>query len=85
LRSTARTTARCSKSKGVDGRLIYQGDVAQQAFLAFYVLNNRIVAVSSMNHDTEPLYITELLGQQQLPTPEAVRAGLEWASLANKK
>jgi hypothetical protein len=40
------------------------------------VLNNRIVAVAGMNHDTEPLYITELLRQQQLPAPEAVLAEL---------
>jgi NADPH-dependent 2,4-dienoyl-CoA reductase/sulfur reductase-like enzyme/nitrite reductase/ring-hydroxylating ferredoxin subunit len=63
--------------------IIYQGDVAKQDFLAFYVLDNRIVAVAGMNHDAELIYITELLGLGRLPTPAAVRAGVDWASLAS--
>jgi NADPH-dependent 2,4-dienoyl-CoA reductase/sulfur reductase-like enzyme len=62
--------------------IIYQGDVAAQDFLAFYVLDNRIMAVAGMNHDPEMIYITELLTQGRLPAPAAVRAGVDWASLA---
>jgi NADPH-dependent 2,4-dienoyl-CoA reductase/sulfur reductase-like enzyme/nitrite reductase/ring-hydroxylating ferredoxin subunit len=61
--------------------IIYQGDVAKQDFLAFYVLDNRIVAAAGMNHDTEMMYITELLTQGRLPTPAGVRAGVDWARL----
>lgn len=64
--------------------IIYQGDVASQDFLAFYVLDGHIVAAAGMSHDTEMLYITELLGQQQMPTPDLVRAGVEWASLSTR-
>jgi NADPH-dependent 2,4-dienoyl-CoA reductase/sulfur reductase-like enzyme/nitrite reductase/ring-hydroxylating ferredoxin subunit len=62
--------------------IIYRGDVAAQDFLAFYVLDNRIVAVAGMNHDPEMIYIAELLGQDALPTPAAVRAEVDWAGLA---
>jgi NADPH-dependent 2,4-dienoyl-CoA reductase/sulfur reductase-like enzyme/nitrite reductase/ring-hydroxylating ferredoxin subunit len=62
--------------------IIYQGDVAAQDFLAFYVLDNCIVAVAGMNHDTELIYIAELLGGGAMPAPAAVRAGADWASLA---
>ena len=61
--------------------IIYQGDVAQQDFLAFYVLENRIVAAAGMNRDADMIYIAELLGTSALPTPAAVRAGVAWASL----
>jgi NADPH-dependent 2,4-dienoyl-CoA reductase/sulfur reductase-like enzyme len=64
--------------------IIYQGDVASQSFLAFYVLDGHIVAAAGMNHDAELLYITELLGQKQMPTPDLVRAGVEWASLGTR-
>ena len=62
--------------------IIYLGDVAAQDFLAFYVLENRIVAVAGMNHDVEMIYIAELLGQGALPAPAAVRVPVDWASLA---
>jgi NADPH-dependent 2,4-dienoyl-CoA reductase/sulfur reductase-like enzyme/nitrite reductase/ring-hydroxylating ferredoxin subunit len=42
--------------------IIYQGDVAGQDFLAFYVLENRIIAAAGMNHDTDMIYIAERLG-----------------------
>ncbi|GAA4502488.1 FAD-dependent oxidoreductase [Hymenobacter ginsengisoli] len=61
--------------------IICQGNVAAQDFLAFYVLDNRIVAAAGMNHDTDMLYIAERLGLGQLPAPAAVRAGVKWAEL----
>lgn len=60
--------------------IIYQGDVAAQDFLAFYVLENRIVAAAGMNRDAEMIYIAEQLGMGALPTPATVRAGVDWAS-----
>jgi NADPH-dependent 2,4-dienoyl-CoA reductase/sulfur reductase-like enzyme len=60
--------------------IIYQGDVAKQDFLAFYVLDGHIVAVAGMNRDTDLLYITELLGRGKMPLPEAVRSNVDWAS-----
>ena len=62
--------------------IIYQGEVAKQDFLAFYVLDNRLVAAAGMNHDDDMIYIAELLGTGALPTPATVRAGANWASLA---
>jgi NADPH-dependent 2,4-dienoyl-CoA reductase/sulfur reductase-like enzyme len=61
--------------------IIYQGDVAGQDFLAFYVFENRVVAAAGMNHDADMIYIAELLGTNALPPPAAVRAGKNWASL----
>lgn len=61
--------------------IIYQGDVAAQDFLAFYVLENRIVAVAGMNHDADMIYIAELLSQGRLPAPAALQADTNWASL----
>jgi len=63
--------------------IIYQGDVAKQDFLAFYVLENSVVAVAGMSHDADLIYIAELLGQGALPSPAAVRTTVSWASLAS--
>jgi len=60
--------------------ILYHGEVAQQDFLAFYVLENRIVAVAGMNRDVEMLYITELLSQGRMPAPDALPASPDWAS-----
>ena len=59
--------------------IIYQGDVAGQDFLAFYVLASRIVAAAGMNHDADMIEIAEQLGAGTLPPPAAVRAGVSWA------
>ncbi|QKG58241.1 FAD-dependent oxidoreductase [Hymenobacter sp. BRD128] len=59
--------------------IIYQGDVAKQDFLAFYVLENRIIAAAGMSRDADMIYIAERLGKNLLPTPAAVRAGVDWA------
>jgi len=60
--------------------IIYQGDVAGQDFLAFYILDRKIIAVAGMNRDADMIHIAEQLGQGQLPTPAAVRAGVDWTS-----
>ncbi len=61
--------------------IIYHGDLAQQDFLAFYVLGGRILAAAGMGRDTDMLYITELLGQGKLPVPSAVHAEMDWVAL----
>ncbi|HKR21177.1 MAG TPA: oxidoreductase C-terminal domain-containing protein, partial [Pyrinomonadaceae bacterium] len=49
--------------------IIYQGDVFAHDFLAFYVKDNRVLAVAGMNRDREMATFEELirLGQMQLP------------------
>ena len=61
--------------------IIYHGEVAKQDFLAFYVLDNRIIAAAGMNRDADMLYIVELLGQGRLPAPDQLRSDTDWASL----
>jgi NADPH-dependent 2,4-dienoyl-CoA reductase/sulfur reductase-like enzyme len=61
--------------------IIYHGEVAKQDFLAFYVLDNRIIAAASMNRDTDMIYIAELLGQGRLPAPDQLRPDTDWANL----
>ncbi|MDJ0364397.1 FAD-dependent oxidoreductase [Hymenobacter sp. H14-R3] len=57
------------------------GDVAQQDFLALYVLDGRIVAAAGMGRDTDMIYITELLGLGKLPAPADVHDKTDWAAL----
>ncbi|MVN76281.1 Rieske 2Fe-2S domain-containing protein [Hymenobacter sp. HMF4947] len=61
--------------------IIYHGDVAKQDFMAFYVLDEQIVAAASMNRDADMIYLAELLGQGRLPTPAALHEGMQWAAL----
>jgi NADPH-dependent 2,4-dienoyl-CoA reductase/sulfur reductase-like enzyme/nitrite reductase/ring-hydroxylating ferredoxin subunit len=61
--------------------IIYHGEVEQQDFLAFYVQAGRIAAVAGMGRDTDMIYITELLGQNQLPASAALHPGLDWATV----
>ena len=61
--------------------IVYHGDLAQQDFLAFYVLGQRISAVAGMGRDAAMLYITELLSQGRMPAPAALRADMDWAKI----
>ncbi|MGY3090725.1 NADPH-dependent 2,4-dienoyl-CoA reductase/sulfur reductase-like enzyme/nitrite reductase/ring-hydroxylating ferredoxin subunit [Hymenobacter sp. UYAg731] len=61
--------------------IIYHGEVAQQDFLAFYVLAGRIAAVAGMGRDTAMLYITELLGQNKMPDSAGISPDTNWAAL----
>src|SRR6185369_7126577 len=47
--------------------IIYRGDVATQDFLAFYVKNNRVLAVAGMNRDREMAAAEELLRLDRMP------------------
>jgi NADPH-dependent 2,4-dienoyl-CoA reductase/sulfur reductase-like enzyme/nitrite reductase/ring-hydroxylating ferredoxin subunit len=55
--------------------IIYQGDVASHDFLAFYVNQNRVVAVAGMNRDRELATVEALLKLDRLPTPDQLKFG----------
>lgn len=60
--------------------IIYQGEVAKQDFLAFYVAAGRVAAVAGMGRDTAMIYITELLGRNKMPAPAAITDSIDWAA-----
>ena len=47
--------------------IIYRGDVASQDFLAFYVKDNRVLAVAGMNRDREMAAVEELMRLDRCP------------------
>ena len=53
--------------------IIYRGDLASHDFLAFYVKNNRVLAVAGMNRDREMAAAEELLRLDQMPTREQLQ------------
>jgi NADPH-dependent 2,4-dienoyl-CoA reductase/sulfur reductase-like enzyme len=53
--------------------IIYRGDVAAHDFLAFYVKNNRVLAVAGMNRDREMAAAEELLRLDRMPTREQLQ------------
>jgi len=53
--------------------IIYRGDVAAQDFLAFYVKDNRVLAVAGMNRDREMAAAEELLRLDRMPTREQLQ------------
>jgi len=55
--------------------IIYQGDVAGHDFLAFYVKENRVLAVAGMNRDREMAAIEELMRRDWMSTPAQLRGG----------
>ncbi|MDO7884817.1 FAD-dependent oxidoreductase [Hymenobacter cheonanensis] len=61
--------------------IIYHGDVSKQDFLAFYVLDERVIAVAGMNRDADMIYLAELLGQGRLPAPANLHEGQNWAGM----
>ena len=54
--------------------IIYRGDLASHDFLAFYVKNNRVLAVAGMNRDAEMAAAEELLRLDRLPTREQLQS-----------
>ncbi len=50
--------------------IIFQGDVSKQDFLAFYVKNNRVLAVAGMNHDQDMAAAEELMRLDRMPAPD---------------
>ena len=53
--------------------IIYQGDVLARDFLAFYVKENRVLAVAGMNRDREMAALEELMREDRMATPDEVR------------
>lgn len=55
--------------------IIFQGDVAKQDFLAFYVQDNRVQAVAGMNRNREMAAIEDLLRLGRMPPPDQLKGG----------
>jgi NADPH-dependent 2,4-dienoyl-CoA reductase/sulfur reductase-like enzyme len=55
-------------------RIIFQGDVAKQDFLAFYVKDHRILAVAGMNRDRDLAIWEEGIRNHRIPSPDQLSA-----------
>ena len=53
--------------------IVYRGEVSSQDFLAFYVKNNRVLAVAGMNRDLEMAAIEELMRLDRMPVAEQLK------------
>jgi len=53
--------------------IIYRGDIASREFLAFFVKDNRVLAVAGMNRDREMAAAEELLRLHHMPTGEQLQ------------
>jgi hypothetical protein len=53
--------------------IIFHGEVSSQNFLAFYVKNNRVLAVAGMNRDREMAAAEELLRLGRMPAREQLK------------
>jgi len=53
--------------------IIYQGDVSARDFLAFYIKENRVLAVAGMNRDQEMAAGEELLRLRRMPAAEQLK------------
>jgi NADPH-dependent 2,4-dienoyl-CoA reductase/sulfur reductase-like enzyme/nitrite reductase/ring-hydroxylating ferredoxin subunit len=53
--------------------IVYRGEVSSQDFLAFYVKNNRVLAVAGMNRDVEMAAIEELMRLDRMPAAEQLK------------
>ena len=53
--------------------IIYRGQVSSRDFLAFYVKNNRVLAVAGMNRDAELAAVEELMRLDLMPSPEQLK------------
>lgn len=55
--------------------IIFNGDLQQRQFIAFYVKDNQVLAAASSQRDTEMAAISELMRLNQMPPPDALRKG----------
>lgn len=55
--------------------IIVQGDVAAQKFIAYYVKDNKIQAVSGMANSVAVLTMFEAFNQNKVPSVEDIRSG----------
>lgn len=53
--------------------ILFDGDVNSQEFLAFYIKNNRVLAVTGCGRDQEITAITELMRLQQMPGVDQIQ------------
>ncbi|KST63851.1 FAD-dependent oxidoreductase [Mastigocoleus testarum] len=53
--------------------IIFQGEIEEQKFLAFYVKNNQILAVAGCGRDKDIAAITELMRLRKMPIPKFVK------------
>ncbi|EAW38154.1 FAD-dependent oxidoreductase [Lyngbya sp. PCC 8106] len=53
--------------------ILFDGDVNSQEFLAFYIKNNQVLAVTGCGRDQEITAITELMRLQQMPDVDQIQ------------
>ena len=53
--------------------IVYRGEVSSRDFLAFYVKDNRVLAVAGMNRDAEMAAVEELMRLDRMPGPEQLK------------
>ncbi|QEE41418.1 MULTISPECIES: FAD-dependent oxidoreductase [unclassified Methylobacterium] len=63
-------------------RVILQGDPAALDFIAYYVRENRAVAACSIGRNPAFTAFLHLLGEDRVPSPEAIEAGADLPALA---
>jgi NADPH-dependent 2,4-dienoyl-CoA reductase/sulfur reductase-like enzyme len=56
-------------------RIIFDGDVDRQEFLAFYVKDDRILAVAGMNRDRDMAIWEERIRNDRVPSPDQLSGG----------
>ena len=59
------------------------GDLDQREFLAFYLQNERVMAVAGINRDRDIAAISELMRQQKMPSANEIQ-NLDWLNLISK-
>ncbi|SFL72160.1 FAD-dependent oxidoreductase [Methylobacterium pseudosasicola] len=62
-------------------RIILQGDPAELDFIAYYVRENRAVAACSIGRNPAFTAFLHLLGEDRVPSPEAIEAGADLPAL----
>lgn len=55
--------------------IIFQGDVAQQKFLAFYVKDDRVLAIAGSKRDRDLASLQEMMRLDQIPALDSLRDG----------
>lgn len=53
--------------------IIYRGEISSRDFLAFYIKNDRVLAVAGMNRDREMAAVEELMRLGRMPTAQQLK------------
>ena len=62
--------------------IFIDGDLEQPEFLAFYLQNNKIMAVAGINRDRDIAVISELMRQQKMPNAATLKNHtLNWSDM----